>query len=104
MYDILGVKATGYQDDHITEVTGHGADPSDITLNSTSKSNWTMISYFTRLNYNFANKYYLTASFRGDASSLFGPENRWGYFPSISAAWTVSNEDFIKLLLVIVLH
>ena len=63
-----------------------------------------MISYFTRLNYNFANKYYLTASFRGDASSLFGPENRWGYFPSISAAWTVSNEDFIKLLLVIVLH
>lgn len=32
MYDILGVKATGYQDDHITEVTGHGADPSDITL------------------------------------------------------------------------
>lgn len=96
MYDILGVKATGYQDDHITEVTGHGADPSDITLNSTSKSNWTMISYFTRLNYNFANKYYLTASFRGDASSLFGPENRWGYFPSISAAWTVSNEDFYK--------
>ena len=46
MYDILGVKATGYQDDHITEVTGHGADPSDITLNSTSKSNWTMIFLF----------------------------------------------------------
>ncbi len=94
--DVLGVKATGYEDNHITEVTGHGADPSDIGLNGTSKSNWTMISYFTRLNYNFNNKYYLTASFRGDASSMFGPENRWGYFPSVSAAWTMSNEDFYK--------
>lgn len=94
--DVLGVKATGYEDDHITEVTGHGADPSDITLNGTSKSNWTMISYFTRLNYNFNNKYYFTASFRGDASSMFGPENRWGYFPSVSAAWTMSNENFYK--------
>lgn len=96
MTDVLGVKATGYEDDHITEVTGHGADPSDIQLNNTYKSNWTMLSYFTRLNYNFKNKYYLTASFRGDASSLFGPENRWGYFPSVSAAWTLSNEDFWK--------
>ena len=96
MIDVLGVKATGYEDDHITEVTGHGADPSDIQLNNTYKSNWTMLSYFARLNYNYANKYYLTASFRGDASSLFGPENRWGYFPSISAAWTLSNEDFWK--------
>lgn len=94
--DVLGVNATGYEDDHITEVTGHGADPSDITLNGTLKSNWTMISYFTRLNYNFNNKYYFTASFRGDASSMFGPENRWGYFPSVAAAWTMSNENFYK--------
>ena len=76
--DVLGVKATGYEDNHITEVTGHGADPSDIGLDGTLKSNWTMISYFTRLNYNFNNRYYITASFRGDASSMFGPENRWG--------------------------
>ena len=95
-FDVLGVKATGYEDDQITEVTGHGADPSDIQLNNTYKSNWTMLSYFARANYNFANKYYITASFRGDASSLFGPENRWGYFPSVSAAWTLSNEDFWK--------
>lgn len=94
--DKLGVKATGYEDDHITEVTGHGADPSDIVLDDTYKSNWTMLSYFTRLNYNYANKYYLTASFRGDASSLFGPQNRWGYFPSVSVAWTVSNEKFYQ--------
>ncbi len=95
--DIVEVKATGFEDDHIQEVTGHGADPSNLSLTSnTLKSNWTMISYFTRLNYNYASKYYLTASFRGDASSLFGPLNRWGYFPSVSAAWTISNEDFYK--------
>lgn len=96
MTDVLGVKATGYEDDHITEVTGHGADPSDIQLNNTYKSNWSMISYFARFNYNYASKYYLTFSYRGDASSLFGPENRWGYFPSVSAAWAISNENFWK--------
>lgn len=95
-YDILGVKATGFEDDHITEVTGHGADPNNLKLYNTSKSNWTMVSYFARLNYNFQNKYYVTASFRGDASSLFGPKNRWGYFPSVSLAWTASNERFYR--------
>lgn len=95
--DVVEVKATGFEDDHITEITGHGADASNLTLtNSTLKSVWTMVSYFARLNYNFANKYYLTASFRGDASSLFGPLNRWGYFPSVSAAYTISNESFYK--------
>lgn len=95
-YDILGVRATGFEDDHITEVTGHGAAPNNLKLYNTSKSNWTMVSYFARLNYNFQNKYYVTASFRGDASSLFGPKNRWGYFPSVSLAWTASNERFYR--------
>jgi TonB-linked outer membrane protein, SusC/RagA family/TonB-dependent outer membrane receptor, SusC/RagA subfamily, signature region len=95
--DIVEVNAKGFQDDHITEITGHGADPSDLSLVSTTgKSIWTMISYFTRLNYNYLNKYYLTGSFRGDASSLFGPKNRWGYFPSVSAAWNISNEPFYQ--------
>ena len=95
-WDQLGVRATGFEDNHIPEVTGHGADPSNIALNGTNKSNWSMISYFTRLNYNYDNRYYLTGSFRGDASSYFGPANRWAYFPSISGAWTLSNEDFYK--------
>ena len=97
-YDILGVKGTGYEDDHIEEITGHGADPSDLSLYDTSKSNWAMLSYFTRLNYNYRSTYYLTASFRSDGSSLFGPKNRWGYFPSVSLAWTVSNEPFYNSL------
>ncbi len=93
--DIIEVRGSGYQDDHIPEITGHGADPSNIQLTSaTGKSLWTMISYFSRVNYNYQNKYYLTGSFRGDASSLFGPKNRWAYFPSVSLAWNISNEEF----------
>ncbi len=57
---------------------------------------WAMLSYLSRLNYNYAGKYYLTASIRADASSNFDPDNRWGYFPAVSGAWTVSNENFLK--------
>lgn len=97
MTDIIEVKGTGYEDDHIKEITGHGAEANNIELTgNTKKSNWTMLSYFARANYNFGDKYYLTASFRGDGSSLFGPLNRWGYFPSVSAGWTISNEGFYQ--------
>lgn len=53
-------------------------------------------SYFGRLNYNFDDKYYLTATLRADGSSNFGPENRWGYFTSYAVAWRVSNESFME--------
>jgi TonB-linked SusC/RagA family outer membrane protein len=95
--DILEATGRGYEDDHITEITGHGADPSDVNITSgTRKSVWTMASYFARLNYSLFDRYFLSASFRSDGSSLFGPLNRWGYFPSISAGWTVSNEEFYR--------
>ena len=56
------------------------------------------ISYFGRLMYTFDNRYSLQANFRADAfdSSKLSPKNRWGYFPSVSAGWTISNEHFIK--------
>lgn len=95
--DVLEVQGSGYEDDHIPEVTGHGADPADISLtNNTTKSNWSMVSYFARLNYNYNDRYFFTASFRGDGSSLFGPLNRWGYFPSVSGGWSISNEKFFQ--------
>lgn len=53
-------------------------------------------SMFGRFNYNYAEKYYLSASIRRDGSSRFSEENRFGVFPSVSAAWTVSNESFLK--------
>jgi len=53
------------------------------------------LSYFGRLNYNYKEKYLLNATFRADGSSRFSSQNRWGYFPSISAGWVATNEDFL---------
>lgn len=57
-----------------------------------------LLSFFARVNYNFLNKYLLTASFRADGSSKFGKNNKWGYFPAVSAAWRISEEEFIRNL------
>jgi len=56
----------------------------------------TVASYFGRVNYGYQNKYLLTATMRADGSSKFSTDNRWGYFPSIGAAWVVSEEKFMK--------
>lgn len=60
------------------------------------KGQWAMESYFARANYTYDDRYSLSASFRTDGSSNFGPNNRWGYFPGVSAGWTISNEKFMK--------
>jgi len=52
------------------------------------------LSFFGRVNYNYHEKYLATAILRADASSNFAPGHRWGYFPSISAGWVISGEDF----------
>ncbi|MEX2402887.1 MAG: SusC/RagA family TonB-linked outer membrane protein [Balneolales bacterium] len=62
----------------------------------TTKTSWGLASYFSRINYGFDDKYLLSASLRTDGSSRFGPENRWGYFPSASAAWRLSEESFMQ--------
>jgi TonB-linked SusC/RagA family outer membrane protein len=59
-------------------------------------TDWSMVSYLARANYNYKSKYYLTASFRADGSSKFGPENRFGYFPSASTAWNFTQESFMR--------
>jgi TonB-dependent starch-binding outer membrane protein SusC len=60
------------------------------------KGEWAMESYFGRLNYMFDNRYSLSVSYRADASSNFGPDNKWGYFPGVSLGWTVTNEKFFE--------
>lgn len=64
------------------------------TLNSFS-SEYNRVGYLGRVNYNFDKKYLLAASLRRDASSRFGENNRWGWFPSVSAGWNISKEDFM---------
>ncbi len=65
-------------------------------INSQYKGSSAMESYFARLNLNYLNKYLLTATYRADASSNFGPNNKWGYFPSMALAWRISEEGFMK--------
>jgi len=55
-----------------------------------------ILSYYGRLSYNFKEKYLFDATFRADGSSNFAPDHRWGYFPSASAGWIFTEEDFMK--------
>lgn len=57
---------------------------------------WTRNSYMSRLNYNYNDRYLLTATIRRDGSSRFPLKNRWGTFPSVGVAWNISNENFMK--------
>jgi TonB-linked SusC/RagA family outer membrane protein len=66
------------------------------TVESSEAYNDILLSFFGRINYNIADKYLFTASVRADGSSKFGANNKWGYFPAVSAAWRASEEDFIK--------
>jgi TonB-linked SusC/RagA family outer membrane protein len=70
--------------------------------NGSSKGSSAKESYFGRLNYVYNDKYILQGTVRADGSSNFGPENRWGYFPSFSAAWRVSQEPFMQQLLPVI--
>ena len=54
-----------------------------------------LLSYFGRVNYDYSDRYLLTLTLRADGSSKFGPNNRWGYFPSASVAWRIINESFM---------
>ncbi|MDX9882379.1 MAG: TonB-dependent receptor [Prolixibacteraceae bacterium] len=65
---------------------------------SGNSSGFRLESYFGRLNYNYNEKYLLEANFRYDGSSRFAPDNRWGLFPSFSAAWALSKEQFFNKL------
>src|SRR5690606_38820340 len=59
-------------------------------------SNWALFSHFARAMYNYDGKYLFTANMRADGSSKLNPNDRWGYFPSFSAAWRLSSEAFLQ--------
>ena len=63
---------------------------------SSWKEEWKLASAFGRINYNYDQRYYINASIRAEGSSKFGANNRWGYFPSVSASWLITNESFMR--------
>ncbi|MBK7373748.1 MAG: TonB-dependent receptor [Saprospiraceae bacterium] len=72
--------------------------PADINNVGSSgiATEWSLLSFFSQLSYAYDSRYVLSASVRRDGSSRFGPNNRWGTFPSVSAAWNIANEPFFK--------
>ena len=67
--------------------------PGDV---SSYKNQRRLVSFLGRVNYSFDNKYLLTASIRRDGSTVFGANHKWGNFPSISAGWEISKENFMS--------
>ncbi|WP_312765559.1 TonB-dependent receptor [Epilithonimonas sp.] len=65
-----------------------------VSDKSTDRSSTGLMSYFGRVNYNYDDRYLLTATIRRDGSSKFGPNNKWGTFPSVAGAWRTSQESF----------
>ena len=92
-YEDLSGSRTGYKFNSVHELP---AGDSNTAKNSSSVGEYAIESYFGRLNYNFDDRYLLTATLRADGSSTFGPNNRWGYFPSVALAWRASQESFLK--------
>lgn len=88
-----GTTATKFSTDALGVNDLAGASEYFISSDSYTR---TLNSFLGRINYSFKNKYLLTASYRADGSSVFGENNKWGYFPSISLAWRLSEESFIK--------
>lgn len=103
-FDLLGV--IEQQTFKNTSLTGTGENPltNDVRVlqgvqNQTSSSNeinYALISYVGRINYDYDQKYLFSASIRRDGGSRFGPNNKWGTFPSVSVGWRISQENFMK--------
>ena len=90
----VGGSKTGFLTNDILDL----AAGDDNTAGATGGSGqWAMESYLGRLNYNYDNRYILVGTIRRDGSANFGSDNRWGTFPSVSAAWRISQEKFFNV-------
>ena len=91
-YDYLGATKSGFPFGGLFELDAA------TTVNSASsyQHNYAMESWLSRINYDYADKYYLSASFRTDGSSRFHEDNRWGNFWSVGGNWRISNEAFME--------
>jgi TonB-linked SusC/RagA family outer membrane protein len=92
--NITRIQADTYTDDRLPTIQGALNINRGQTNNQVNE--WGLNSFLSRLTYNFKGKYLLTASVRTDGSSRFGTNNRWGTFPSASAGWVISDENFLR--------
>ena len=85
------VKATNFPNDLV-----HTINAGQVIEGSANIQEWSLLSALSRVQYDYKGKYLLTAALRSDGSSRFGKNNKWGYFPSVSTGWKLSEEEFMK--------
>lgn len=89
--DVKQVQADNFPDDLVTTISG-----GQVFAGSSVREQWSLLSALFRVNYSFQDKYLFTGTIRSDKSSRFGANNQTGYFPSFSAGWRVSEEEFLS--------
>ncbi|MET1054467.1 MAG: TonB-dependent receptor [Pedobacter sp.] len=82
---------TNFPNDSFQQIASAASTTSTVT-----ETQYKLSSFFARVNYNYAGKYYAEFSMRADGSSRFGSNHQWGYFPSAGVAWRIKQEDFLK--------
>lgn len=92
-WENLSAERSGYLFNNV-----HSINVGDMktATNGSGSGSFAIESYYGRINYNFDNRYLFTATLRADGTSTFGPDNRWGWFPSAALAWRIKNESFLK--------
>jgi TonB-linked SusC/RagA family outer membrane protein len=90
----ISASRSGYLTNNVFDLNA-GAQIS--AANGGGSGPWDMESYLGRITYNYDNRYLVTSTYRRDGSSFFGPGKQWGSFPSVSAAWRVSQENFFQV-------
>jgi TonB-linked SusC/RagA family outer membrane protein len=94
MANATNIAATGFPNDLVKTI--NGATTVTIPTTGNGINEWSLLSGLARLQYSYEDKYLLSAAIRADGSSRFGPNTKYGYFPSASAGWIVSDENFMK--------
>lgn len=93
LYKAHASSAQGQTDDRLMNIQDGASSTRSV---SQSKSEYAFLSFFAHADYNYNEKYYIDGTFRYDASSRFGKDNRWAPFWAVGAMWKLSNEDFLK--------
>ncbi|SMO94953.1 SusC/RagA family TonB-linked outer membrane protein [Gracilimonas mengyeensis] len=93
LQEFNSVSAEDFPNDDFTQISS----ATTVTAGTGGETEYSFVGYFARANYSFKDTYLLTLSGRVDGSSRFGEDNRYGFFPAVSAGWILSNEDFLDV-------
>jgi TonB-linked SusC/RagA family outer membrane protein len=91
-YKYIGMYGTQFPSDYISTINAANLISAENTFTRKEQDN--LLSFLARVNYSYKNRYLLSVAARADGSSVFGPENKYGFFPSVSLGWNIGEESF----------